>query len=516
MTYISGGTLKGVVRMKPPTASPGLSVANEGRIYYDSVSNQFKSSENGGPYVTLGAPALIQTVMPQWPSLTNGPVAQTASLGMLGFAGSMDIRDGFAYVGDYANPTGRILVIDVSAPDRPILVGTVSSASLADPTTIVASGSYLMVARLGGVSIVDVTSPASPTVVGTLALSGGQDHYGILVGSIFWVWETTTARLNAVDVSDPTNPVIVGQLSPAGGQTCLANAFARDTLYSVTWSNFLLCIDVSNPAAPTLLGSVSTGGGSQPSAIAVDGRTAYVVCYGGASLQCYDISNPASPTLLGSVATGWGGGGAISLLGDGLVLISGGGGALVVDATDPTAPVVTVPLFTTRVYPAMYPRGRWLHGVYYTGSTYAFGTWDTSSAQLVSPELGCARANTLEVRDRLDANLLIVDRLEIGKGGVVDWSRTGGTGGRWSVLDKQRGGTPPGRSCAPRTNSSWRAGAPATPAAPSRAPCSGRSSRASSLLLLRPIAFACGSSWTPRPRCPTSARSKATPCPRKS
>lgn len=52
MSYRSGGTVRGPLRFTG-TASPGVSSAGEGRIYFDSGSNVFKVSENGGAYVNL-------------------------------------------------------------------------------------------------------------------------------------------------------------------------------------------------------------------------------------------------------------------------------------------------------------------------------------------------------------------------------------------------------------------------------------------------------------------------------
>lgn len=52
MSYRGAGTVRGPLHFDG-TASPGLSVSNEGRIYYDLASNKFKVSENGGAYVDL-------------------------------------------------------------------------------------------------------------------------------------------------------------------------------------------------------------------------------------------------------------------------------------------------------------------------------------------------------------------------------------------------------------------------------------------------------------------------------
>lgn len=55
MTYISGGTLQGVLRLAQPTSVPAVSAANEGRFYYDQTSQTFKMSLNGAAYVDVAA-----------------------------------------------------------------------------------------------------------------------------------------------------------------------------------------------------------------------------------------------------------------------------------------------------------------------------------------------------------------------------------------------------------------------------------------------------------------------------
>ena len=56
MSYRSGGTVRGPLRFNA-TSSPGLSAAAEGRIYFDSGTNTFMVSQNGGAYVDLSSPA---------------------------------------------------------------------------------------------------------------------------------------------------------------------------------------------------------------------------------------------------------------------------------------------------------------------------------------------------------------------------------------------------------------------------------------------------------------------------
>lgn len=52
MTFYGGGTVQGALRLLG-RANPGPSSAGEGRIYFDSGTNLFQVSQDGGPYVPL-------------------------------------------------------------------------------------------------------------------------------------------------------------------------------------------------------------------------------------------------------------------------------------------------------------------------------------------------------------------------------------------------------------------------------------------------------------------------------
>lgn len=51
MSYVSGGTTKGLLRLSAPTPAPAVSLAGEGRIYFDGT--QFLASQNGAAYAAI-------------------------------------------------------------------------------------------------------------------------------------------------------------------------------------------------------------------------------------------------------------------------------------------------------------------------------------------------------------------------------------------------------------------------------------------------------------------------------
>ncbi len=120
--------------------------------------------------------------------------------------------------------------------------------------------------------MVDVTTPSSPTLLGMeSALDLARDVR--VQGSIAYVADG--GNLKTVDVSDPANPSVVGTWSGDGSglrDICAVNnnrVFAADGYYG------LLVIDVSVPAAPVLVGSVDSRGSPEQGVIS-DGL-AYLV-----------------------------------------------------------------------------------------------------------------------------------------------------------------------------------------------------------------------------------------------
>lgn len=104
MSYVSGGTTRGILRLKTPVGgTPDVSGVNEGRLFFDDSRGMFQASQNGGIYLpgmpgltTLvfrpGDPSPAPNVFTTWTDLV---AALNASVGVRGFR-YVEVDDSFA------------------------------------------------------------------------------------------------------------------------------------------------------------------------------------------------------------------------------------------------------------------------------------------------------------------------------------------------------------------------------------------------------------------------------------
>ena len=246
------------------------------------------------------------------------------------------IDAGYAYVG--WGP--RILILDVTVPDAPRVIG--SSADLGDMVHGLDLAGDRVVAAVGnaGIVVVDASDRASPVVIGKAALpdlavaSGirvvGNVAYGVAIG----------LGLFTISLIDPKNPRLMGSyetfppslfqdvdvernLAVLAGRSLVmvdvANPFAPRPVASVALSVVPMAVDLNGDrlymvggdaersglwifavedAALRELGHLALGG--KVSDIAVSGGRAYVADATG-SLRVIDISDPQNPRESGRV-----------------------------------------------------------------------------------------------------------------------------------------------------------------------------------------------------------------------
>ena len=93
-------------------------------------------------------------------------------------------------------------------------------------------GSYAYVAAAGtsdSLVVVDVSTPSNPSLVGSTAVSSGTG-YVVLSGSYAYVPASGSDSLVVVDVSTPSSPFVVGSVS---------NATAMNGVRRRSWPPFL-------------------------------------------------------------------------------------------------------------------------------------------------------------------------------------------------------------------------------------------------------------------------------------
>ncbi len=127
-----------------------------------------------------------------------------------GTARAVAVSGSLAFVGSGTT----LLVLDVSAPSSPQLLGSVTLPELVDG--IAAAGSHAYVANgTSGLRVIDVSNPAAPVEVGVSDVTeeGAMDvavagsHAYVAYGSL---------GLRVIDVSEPSLPVVVGAIDTPG------------------------------------------------------------------------------------------------------------------------------------------------------------------------------------------------------------------------------------------------------------------------------------------------------------
>jgi len=232
-------------------------------------------------------------------------------------------------------------ILDLADPSAPLLLGSVDGVQGGVLTMSCLGDVLYLETDACAIEVWDVATAASPSLIAEYTLSHvyqGEDM--AVVGTRLYL--ACGARgLVSVEVGNPSAPslpaiddVVLGHLPDVGpGPVAVAGnlAYTCDTEFRV--------IDVTDPAAPTVLASVPTLFTSSTS-MAVDGNLVFVD--GDAApetdIAIFDVSDPGNPVLASYAAGNTSGAGPITA-DNGIAYLGRYGKVIVIDATDPTAPV---------------------------------------------------------------------------------------------------------------------------------------------------------------------------------
>jgi|GEM_PF-2316394 len=212
-----------------------------------------------------------------------------------GWAQGVYAQGNYVYVAD---DTVGLQIIDVSQPDRPLVVGSYDTPGWACGVQV--QGNYAYIADgYCGLAIIDVSQPDQPLMVGSYDTSGYA--YGVFVRGSYAYVADDRCGLQIIDISQPDRPTLKGSCDTAGSAHSVY--VASDYAYVADGACGLAIINVSQPAKPALVGSYDTSGNAL--SVSVAGTLAYVAD-GGFGLQIVDISRPTKPFLIGSYQSGSG------------------------------------------------------------------------------------------------------------------------------------------------------------------------------------------------------------------
>ena len=155
-----------------------------------------------------------------------------------------------AYVADQ---DAGLVVVDVSKPERPALVGQWEIPGKAE--TIALQGDFAYVTDLGSeLYILNVESPSSPFRKGGLSLPGHAEKMMLERKMAFIALDSsdrnTSCGLQIYDIAEPDDPHLLGCYPTNGGVTDFA---ISNTIAYICCNGLIHVVDLSDPKAPRLL-----------------------------------------------------------------------------------------------------------------------------------------------------------------------------------------------------------------------------------------------------------------------
>lgn len=216
-----------------------------------------------------------------------GSTPHIAGQGAAGIA----VQGNFAYV---ASGTNGLVILDISNPTRPTLVGSLRGGGSAVDVFVrqtFAFVAYVASGRdAGSVQVIDVQDPANPKLVGSRR-SGAQ---GVAATDTHLYFAAGIGGMVILDYSNPANPVLVGGYDTPRNATSVR--VFDDKLFVTDSFAGLYIFDLTNPGKPARLGNYDSPG--YLGDVWVQGNLAFLAD-GASGLSIVDFSDPSSPVLVG-------------------------------------------------------------------------------------------------------------------------------------------------------------------------------------------------------------------------
>ncbi|HLG18572.1 MAG TPA: hypothetical protein VI895_02005 [Bdellovibrionota bacterium] len=198
-----------------------------------------------------------------------------------GWAYDVFVSGTVAYVADGSS---GLQILDVSNSSSPSFLGNYAFNGEALRVFVSGTTAFVVGGNLGGLLMVDVSVPTQPALLGTYRPGASQIRTGFLVGTTAYLGNANV--LEIVDVSNPANPLLIGSLLTAG---VFSNLHVVGTLTYLAGFPFQI-VDVADPTNPVLLSTFS----GNVRDVWVAGSTAYIG-HAFQGLQVIDVSDPLNP-----------------------------------------------------------------------------------------------------------------------------------------------------------------------------------------------------------------------------
>jgi formylglycine-generating enzyme required for sulfatase activity len=277
------------------------------------------------------------TAGPVW-SFTTGPLSLVKQVA--GIAESVVMSGTYAY----AAIDSRLVILDISTPANPALLGQTEAFSSPIEDLFVDGSRVYVANRTSGVQIIDASEPGNPTVLGVCDTPGSA--FGVAVSGSFAYVADGGYGLQVCDVSNASESSVVGSYEDIGEAWAYGVVISNTHLYLSGWDVYVL--DISNPQEPSFRGlyKPTSPDGYSRQAIDVVGDKAYVGEYRptypgatGGGVRIINVSNPTNPDAEAFHASTAGKVNGLALSGSYLYVADGEGGIQIVNVADPLNPI---------------------------------------------------------------------------------------------------------------------------------------------------------------------------------
>jgi hypothetical protein len=230
--------------------------------------------------------------------LENPREVSTFEIG--GYAWDVEVADGIAYL---AAGLMGLRIIDVSDPHDPTELGAVPGAS----AWVEINGGLVYLIANDRLNVIDVTAPKRPVIVGSIFIGDARGDFAVANGFAYIPRNIFAPNLWLINVSDPSNPVFSGLVPVGSSQQAINTIEARGRLLYVGSNGDFLgdaptirVMDVSIPTSPVEIGAVDTQSSAQRMALAGD-----ILYFAGEAggMGVINVSDPMSPKQVGALDT---------------------------------------------------------------------------------------------------------------------------------------------------------------------------------------------------------------------
>jgi len=276
--------------------------------------------------------------------------------------------------GDYAYVAAAgagLKILDVQAPDTPLLVSSVElyEQEEAEKFSVYGNHIYLAVkgARDRGLQIIDISNPIKPALSGTCAFDPNGSVQDVIVEQNYAYLADGKGGIKIINIQDRQNPNIVKSF-PTPGRFVKGIYKYDNYLYLSEKVNGVEIVDVSAPADPVQVSKITTWGEAYQ--VCIKENYLYVAAGQGIEIFHLDVQNPQNCTMVGFQETP---GKAVNLqVFDNHIFVADlGGGFRILDAKNPRNPSIASMVNLTG-NSNVRVKGLYLYVDDYTSNAYVF------------------------------------------------------------------------------------------------------------------------------------------------